>query len=336
MIVMYVLDIEKLQEGDIILTRSNDRESLLIRQRSKSNYSHAILYMGDFYCLESDGICVRSSNPFNFLFENPDDTIVFRLSKRINDRDNIIFRTVFHAGTLIGVEHSLDDIRKGSVTHFQFCTRFVTQSYSKGGIDIVDDINFSKCIDIESSNHLEQVLKITRKATKEEEEYINSNDSYLNAHRDSHFNLLHKARELSNAKIYTFTQLSEYILKTKDPNFDELISDYMLKSDYLTFPDIEEEKNPEYYDCQLFRTVYRNIEERYAVAQKISCSYDKPNWRYNHQLKVYSYLYSQFECQYFLLHIKLYKRLLKQNETRKKVVSEIISELESTGQVLPF
>lgn len=337
---MYVLTIDELQVGDIILTRKSDRESHIIRTKSKSNYSHAILYAGDYYCLESDRICVRSSNPLNFLFEHPDDMIVLRLVQDIDERDNIIFRTISHAGTLVGVEHSLREMRRKEkeITHLQFCTRFVTQSYSNGGIDIVDDINFPSCSDIENSKYLQPIENCSTEATGEEIDFIMNNHSYLDAHRDSQFNVLQKARELSNEKIYTFSQLSQYLLYSEDSRFDKLISDFISNSDYLKFPDFEEQKNPEYYNYQLFKDKYHNIEKQYAISQTILSSYYDLHQRYTHQFKSYLYLYSQFKCEYcrFRLHIELYKSLLSQNEIRKKISSDIITELESTGQVLPF
>ena len=67
---MYKIDINKLEDGDIFLTRSNDRESELIRKISNSDYSHAILYVGVSSCIESDGLGVQSQNVNRLLFEN--------------------------------------------------------------------------------------------------------------------------------------------------------------------------------------------------------------------------------------------------------------------------
>ena len=59
---MYIIKRELLESGDILLTRSSDRESKLIRQISKCDYSHAILYVGVSSCIESNGLGVQSQN----------------------------------------------------------------------------------------------------------------------------------------------------------------------------------------------------------------------------------------------------------------------------------
>jgi len=44
---MYILDINKLEAGDIFLTTKNQKISKAIRVATSSDYSHAILYVGD-------------------------------------------------------------------------------------------------------------------------------------------------------------------------------------------------------------------------------------------------------------------------------------------------
>jgi len=67
---MYILDIGKLEAGDIFLTRSNSEISQLVRRLTKSEFSHAILYVGVSSCIESDGPGVQSQNIQRILFEN--------------------------------------------------------------------------------------------------------------------------------------------------------------------------------------------------------------------------------------------------------------------------
>src|SRR5690349_10735446 len=104
---MYKIDIEKIEAGDIILTRSASRESMLIRQISKCDYSHALLYVGVGSCIESDGLGVQSQNLQRLLFENSNDAIVLRLRE---NKFSISGAIVF-ARQKIGTEYSTSEAK---------------------------------------------------------------------------------------------------------------------------------------------------------------------------------------------------------------------------------
>ena len=76
---MFAFNLEKLQPGDIILTRApGDRESDIIRKLSESNYSHAIMYVCHSSAIESTGLRVNSFNISQRFFKNSDDAIALR------------------------------------------------------------------------------------------------------------------------------------------------------------------------------------------------------------------------------------------------------------------
>ena len=106
---MYIIDWNKLKEGDIILTRSASEISKHIRRLTKSEYSHAILYVGVGSCIESDGYGVQSQNIQRLLFKNIDDVKILRLKKleSFNNIDNVII----FARQKIGTEYSLDEAK---------------------------------------------------------------------------------------------------------------------------------------------------------------------------------------------------------------------------------
>ena len=79
---MYLFDYNRLQIGDIILMRTNDRTCQKIREYSKSNYSHALVYDGNYCCLESNAFGVQSVNIQRLAFNNIDDAIVMRLKAK--------------------------------------------------------------------------------------------------------------------------------------------------------------------------------------------------------------------------------------------------------------
>jgi cell wall-associated NlpC family hydrolase len=56
----YILDVNVLQKGDIILIRDDSNESKRIREASKSEYHHAMIYRSEYSYIESDGTGVQA------------------------------------------------------------------------------------------------------------------------------------------------------------------------------------------------------------------------------------------------------------------------------------
>ena len=76
---MYIVIMEKLRAGDILLTSEKAFTSKFIRTMTKSDYSHAILYVGYGSYIHSDTKGVHSGNIQRLLFDNPDDIKVLRV-----------------------------------------------------------------------------------------------------------------------------------------------------------------------------------------------------------------------------------------------------------------
>ena len=79
---MYVFNLNKLKRGDIILEKSDNETSELVRKFSHSTYSHAILYVGGGSCLEAEDIVI-SFNLQRRLVENKEYICVLRLKDEV-------------------------------------------------------------------------------------------------------------------------------------------------------------------------------------------------------------------------------------------------------------
>ena len=106
---MYLIDIETIEEGDIILFRSSSETSELVRRITKSQYSHAILYVGVGSVIDSDGYGVQSNNIQRLLIEKPDDIVVLRLKdSALRSRIRIV---EMFARRNIGMQYSTSEAR---------------------------------------------------------------------------------------------------------------------------------------------------------------------------------------------------------------------------------
>ena len=65
---MYILNLNNLEDGDILLTTQKHHVSKAIRLATNSEFSHAILYLGNGTCIHSTGDGVHSENPQRILF----------------------------------------------------------------------------------------------------------------------------------------------------------------------------------------------------------------------------------------------------------------------------
>ena len=79
----YLLDRSKLKRGDIILTRSNEKNSSLICRVTSSNFSHAILHVGESSYIHSNRYGIHSSNIQRLLIDEPNYAKIVRIDDQI-------------------------------------------------------------------------------------------------------------------------------------------------------------------------------------------------------------------------------------------------------------
>lgn len=102
---MYILEIEKLQPGDIIFYRNpDDRLSQEIMKATKSDYSHVMLYVGNTTYIHATSGRVVSSNLQRFLFPRIDDVLVKRLSDE-HTHPVIIDAACYYSRLVVGTEY---------------------------------------------------------------------------------------------------------------------------------------------------------------------------------------------------------------------------------------
>lgn len=264
---MYVINFEKLEFGDIILIRSNTRISQLVRHRTQSQYSHAILYVGVASVIDSDGYGVQSNNIQRLLIENVDDAVVLRLKEKAPNIEQV----EFFARQKIGTEYSTEEALATRINkdieakepNRQFCTRFVAQAYKNADITIVDNPDYCTPEDLLKSDQLMIIEDVLREASKKEIEFANSENPNV-TQREIHNSIFKKAREISGIDIQTFEQLNEMIIEK--PDLDGEFTDFVRQSGYLNMIEGDMEKNPWYYKAEKMMEHYKVPEAVLDVA----------------------------------------------------------------------
>ncbi|TAE18816.1 MAG: hypothetical protein EAZ95_03115 [Bacteroidetes bacterium] len=319
---MYILDIEKLEAGDIFLTRSSSRDSKLIRQISQCDYSHAIIYVGASSCIESDGLGVQSQNIQRLLFENESDILVLRVKD--DSFKKMLSEVIVFARQKIGTEYSTTEAKLARLeknlsakeTNRQFCTRFVAQAYQNAGIQIVANPDYCSPNDIQGSKLLSITNNVLRAALKLEIDFAKS-ENPLEKQRDIHNFIFENSRIVSEQDIQTFEQLSKYVLEYPDKEKD--IVEIIEKSGYLDMWKGDVERNPWYYDYKEFLKHYANPKQRKEVGYFFATTEKETRERYYQTLETVKFGYSFYGQKYFEIQIELYKKLIELSETRELV-----------------
>jgi uncharacterized protein YycO len=324
----YILNLDKIKYGDLILIRGNDRTCLKIREYAKSNYSHALIYKGNKSCLESNAFGVQSVNPQRLLFENLDDAIVMRY----REPNEIFFleKGLANAAEKVGMSYAsrhelmqsyLDILEKAKEDRRQFCTRFVAQIYEDSGINIVENADYCSPSDIENSESMNKITDILRLGNEKEIELATKKDNGVSVQTESTYIFLESVRHLTGLDIQTFDDVDNYLIE--NPEKDKEIDILIKKTDYLILGDLEKKKNILMYYPETFVINYGIKQCLKASSEGIR---DEIVRIYNFEVAIEKYreLYKRTNLEYFATHMNCYIKQLELAKERLFVFSTII------------
>lgn len=326
----YVIDLDKLHCGDIILVRTNGGACKKIRKACGSEYSHALIYKGDTSCLESNILGVRSVNPQRLLFDNHDDASAYRLKDHM--LVNLLEVGLSNASLKVGMSYAsrqeyalaCTETSGSAEERSQFCSRFVAQIFHESNVEIVRNPDYCSLKDIEDSSKLCRI-NILREATKEEEEFALEKNTVIDQQDDSTSGFLEKVRVFSKRDIQTFDDVDKLLIDC--PEYDEVVNDYLNDTTYLKLGDIEREKNFMMYSPETFLQTYG-----FDQCLKVSLQehYQEKIRQVNFRNAIYKYedLYHRTRCEYFKSHYECYRRQLELSLERFQVFSTILNMVE--------
>lgn len=326
---MYKIIKDSLIYGDIILIKSDSRLSRKIRDKSNSEFSHAMLYMGNSSYIDSDGGGVQANNIERLVFEQLEDVAVLRL---IDNREKLPQIESF-ARSKIGTEYSLREAIGASdenkafeamEPNRQFCTRFVTQAYNSAGINLVDNYNYPIPDDILNSKLLMRLEDIVREAYQAEIEFARS-ESPLKKQTDIHNSIFKEARRISKLDIQTFDQL--YDLVIKHPEYDEELTEVVGKSGYLYMMENDLKENPWHYDSKLFLKHYDTYASRIYAISEIEKIEIPINRSISSSIQGMKTLILEYNRKFFKQELELRKKIKSFSDKRLKTIQEVSSTI---------
>jgi hypothetical protein len=252
---MKKLNDQQLQVGDIILTSGSNKVSKAVRRATKSDISHAMVYVQHSSIIDATAEGVHSNNIQRIFFE--DDATVVVLRSRLPLGEGVIRKITDYARAATGTEYSKSEAvavvarkmrRAGS--RKQFCSRLAAQAYAFGGISLVADPDYCSPEDLRKSEHLEEVGDVLLPASAEEIAFWEARTDVLKLMADTTNAVLKAARRRSD-KIQSLNDINTYLIA--HPEEDRHFRRAYEKSGYLTAWQVEYAKSRWQYDLDIMR-----------------------------------------------------------------------------------
>jgi hypothetical protein len=169
----WILNEKKIKKGDIILTRNDSKISQLIREIAKSEFSHAILYLGNHSFMEADTNGVEFFSTQRYAFKDKGNISIRRL-KELNEGliDQLIENArkySYRDYDMEGVKNMYRNNMKGiqvspieSMSELNewnkplFCSQLIGVVFKQSGLSLYDgSLDSFSPLEIESSTLLE-------------------------------------------------------------------------------------------------------------------------------------------------------------------------------------
>jgi hypothetical protein len=316
----------KLKEGDVLLTSEKSIPSKTVRGLTISEFSHAILYVGHGSYIHSDLKGVHSANIQRLLFDKPSRVKVLRPNV-----PSAAATASMYARAQIGKGYSIKEAVRTKIgskrkkENKQFCSRLVAESYEFAGVKVVNNPSYCSPKDINQSIFFEEITGVSRLATEDE---INFAKSFNPIQRQMEITnrILSEARLITKSNIQTLEELTLYVVS--NPSCADSIVDVYQKSGYLTMWQYEMEQNPWRYNGGLFMALPISQEEKVNLAKFEADSAKK-------QLELYAYNYAAYEqlgknawTSYISMNLSLYENIINQITARLEASEYVIKNAE--------
>ncbi|WP_312746047.1 YiiX/YebB-like N1pC/P60 family cysteine hydrolase [Cedecea neteri] len=321
---MFLVDHNKLESGDIILTGGKSFAGALVKISTLSRFSHVMLWVDDTL-IHSDRGGVYSKNPQRILFDKRSQVKVLRLRKRLKKRQQNIIN--HHARSLtLSVYSTIEAAAviipfRLPLTEGQFCSRLVAQCYDKAGISLVKNKNYCTPANFDNPNLFDEVPEAVRKATQEDIDFTKKRDVNLETQVDT-IRMITEIRKIYGKKIQTLSHVVDLV--SKRPETDAVITAIALRSGYFNHAEVDMEVNSwRYNEYEFYEYAREHGIPELPLAASIREIGNSSASVYKNELMKFKRLSEKHEADFFYHHVILYKRLINTDNIRKDLARNI-------------
>lgn len=314
------LDASKLRPGDIILTSDHSGMSQAIQAATRSDISHAMIYVESQSIIDAnrEGVHARNTQRLHF----PHDCALYVLRPRENLSPAQIEALCLFARGKVGSEYTtIEAVQSVSPVRLragrkQFCSRLVAQAYAFAGRPLGDEPDYLSPGDLLRNAGLEQLEDVTVEVEPEEAEAWSAHRDPTQLMRDTTNTVLTGVREFSPA-IQTFDDLNDFLIA--EPGHDAAVLSIYEASGYLDVWKVFARQNPWHYDLDLMTQVAR----QQPAQMEAYCLDTLRNLegldRYRHNLAGYTALQRAHGLRTFQRMRDLYAQLARLDALREEV-----------------
>ena len=335
----YILNLEVLKPGDIILEHGYKPHSLVIMKVTRSHYSHAMLYEGSTIIEATSSGGVFSKVPNRFAVVNQNDLKVLRLEKEISPQD--IENITITARTLTGSSYDKSEAVKvgrkkkpaQKKSNGQFCSRLVAQCYNKAGIKLVESINYCSPADLEKSPLLSEVENAVKEASEAELAHALA-PSIHTQHLKSSVKWVKAAKKIlkkSGVEAETINDIYSATLNLRNSKVDKLILKEIKASGHYDFYLEDKNANPYRYDITKFaekigndiNTINSEIHKETSIVKVQSIN-----------LRNFKEYFEFYPSRLMAAELDLYTGILNITNERLKIITEHCNNNNLTPELL--
>lgn len=257
------IDFSQLQPGDILLTTSLAPESWSIRFGTKSDISHAMLYVSSTSVMDSTGDGVHARNLQKMFYDDQCTIYALRPKSPLSPED--LTKALTYARLETGTQYSLIEALRAKKapskegSDKQFCSRFVARAYAAAGIKLVESPDFCTPQQLKESPLLLHLPSPSVSVSDEEYSSIEAQPKGVDGMVRVTNHFLERVRKLS-PKIQSIDDAFQFLAER--PEVDDTFLEALVSSGYLVYWREELERFPWRYD--------RNVMNAFSEANRIA------------------------------------------------------------------
>lgn len=248
---MKIIDYCDLQPGDILLTTSQAAESWSVRRGTKSDISHAMLYVGSSSVIDSTSDGVNARNLQKLFYE--DDSAVHALRPVTPLRPADLGTVIQYARLATGTPYALREAVRSAVkpqgqgSKKQFCSRLVARAYASAGIQLVTNVDFCTPQQLKESPLLLNLPSPVVAITAGEMAAIKKRPDRVAGMIEVTNNFLELVRSFA-PNVLTINDAFQFLIENR--SFDSHVYSALRKSGYLDYWRVERQEFYWRYDFE--------------------------------------------------------------------------------------
>lgn len=313
--------------GDIVLTTTNQKVSKGIRAVTKSDVSHAMVYVEAYSVADSTGEGVHARNTQRLMWDESNTVHVLRLARSLtaNEAQIVVDFVRSRVGTEYTVREALGSVskRRGRGSKKQFCSRLVAQAYAEAKIHLAHNPDYCSPADLKNSPLLVAVSNALVVVTDEYAEAVSRLPDMTQAMRDSINQILQGART-RDSLIQDLNDVDAHLIA--HPEDDSFIADLVTRSGYLKIWILMRDQHPWQCDLKLLKTSAMPMSEKRQYCETTIGDREEGIRRYHENYAGYKILCERHGLKTFQLLQRLYMELVEFQQLRRRTAIDWLKQ----------